>query len=406
MCCISFAFRSASQGAWISICLFLTIWLRRNLGLVEHSRDPTCSRPCVCPARKLVNHRYCQCSHNAPCTSSGLGSFSLAGFSFRCFESKMAHMVGVQESRCRDTSVRFFRGYTVLTTAATPLGQGSFELWVSSDVAKIKDFCLLHADPRRFMVTLPLHGCTSLATVRHAPDRHHGEDPISVWWQETLDLLKRLCPSEVPVIAMIDANAEVGSEVSSFIGNKDAAPGTSSGSLLHRFRAELPTTPPATHQEPTSRPDGSGTTWTHTTGNWRRIDLVALPLLGCRPVPIRTLGRTVNLPFKMERITGLLRWVFPFSSVVLVYVSAEISLPGEHSSSQMLHSAQKPSGGLCLAGLSTGTSTGWKLLLPSWLASFSQPWLRLKRGAQLRTGSRQILGWLLSSTEVVNITSL
>ena len=66
---------------------------------------------------------------------------------------------------------------------------------------------LLHADP-----------CTSLATVLHAPDRHQGEDAISAWW-----LLMRLCPSGVPVIAMIDANAEVGSEVTPFIGNKDAA---------------------------------------------------------------------------------------------------------------------------------------------------------------------------------------
>ena len=46
----------------------------------------------------------------------------------------------------------------------------------------------------------------------------------------------------------------------------------------------------------------------------------------------------------------------------------------------MLLSAQKPSGGLCLAGLSTGTLAGWKLLLQSWLESSSQLWLRLKRG--------------------------
>ena len=121
---------------------------------------------------------------------------------------------------------------------------------------------------------------------------------------------------------------------------------------------------------------------------------------------MRTLGSTVSLPFRIERITGLLQWMFPFSSLVLVNVSTEISLPGEHSSSQMLLSAQKPSGGLCLAGLITGTLTEWKLLLPSWLASSSQLWLRLKRGAQRRTGSRQILGRLLSSTEIVDITSL
>ena len=77
---------------------------------------------------------------------------------------------------------------------------------------------------------------------------------------------------------MIDANSEVCSEVSLFIGNKDAAQETFSGSLLHRFCAELLLTLPATHHEPTSCPDGGGPTWRHTTGNWRRIDFVALHL--------------------------------------------------------------------------------------------------------------------------------
>ena len=49
----------------------------------------------------------------------------------------------------------------------------------------------------------------------------------------------RAFPSGIPVIAMIDANAEVGSEVSPFIGDKDAAQKTFSGSLLHRFCAVL-----------------------------------------------------------------------------------------------------------------------------------------------------------------------
>ena len=205
--------------------------------------------PSLCvSSQEACHHRYCQCSHCAPCASSGLGPFSFlfAGSSFRCVsKAKMAHLVGVQESRCRETSIRSFRGYTVLSCAATPLGQ---------------DFCLLHADTRRQKVTLPLHGCTSLATVLHSPDRHHGEDAISDWWQETLDLLKHLCPSGFRAIALIDANAEVGSEVSPFIGSKDAAQETFSGNLLHRFCAELWLTLPATHQEPTSCPNGGGPT--------------------------------------------------------------------------------------------------------------------------------------------------
>ena len=128
--------------------------------------------------------------------------------------------------------------------------------------------------------------------------------------------------------------------------------------------------------------------------------------IGCRPVPMRTLGSTVSLPFRTERITELLRWMFPFSFPVLVNVSTEFSLPGERSSSQMLLSAQMLLGGLYVASISIGTLTVWKLLLPSWLASFSQLWLRLRRGVQRRTGSRQVLGRPSSSTETVDTTSL
>ena len=157
---------------------------------------------------------------------------------------------------------------------------------------------------------------------------------------------------------------------------------------------------PATHHDPTSCPDGGEPTWRHTTGNWRRIDFVALPLRWLCACYM------VSLPFRIKKITGLLRWIFPFSSLVLVFVSQEISLPGEHLSSQMLLSAQKPFGGQCLAGPIIGTLTEWKLLLPSWLASFLQLWLRLKRGAQKQIGSRQTLGPIFSCTENVGINSL
>ena len=123
-------------------------------------------------------------------------------------------------------------------------------------------------------------------------------------------------------------------------------------------------------------------------------ELILSPSLciGCRPAPMRALGNMVSLPFRIQKVTGLLQWMFPFSSLVLVIVSTEISLPGEQSSSQTLLSAQKPSGGLCLAGPSIGTLTEWKLPSPSWLALFLQWWLRLQRGAQKQIGSRQILG--------------
>ena len=124
-------FPSGLTGAWISICFSNDLVAEKFWTLVEHSRDRMCPRPCVSTARKL---RYCQCSHHAPCASSRLGSFSLFCSQAPAFAVFLAHLVGVQESRCRETSITSFRGYTLLSSAATPLGQGGCELWVSSDV--------------------------------------------------------------------------------------------------------------------------------------------------------------------------------------------------------------------------------------------------------------------------------
>ena len=110
---------SGRTGAWISLCLFQTIWLRRNFGpllsvlMIPCALVPLCLQPgSVSPSLLPVF---------SPCTLRKFRIRILSLFSARrlqlslCFESKMAHLVGVQESRCRDTSVRSFRGYTTLS---------------------------------------------------------------------------------------------------------------------------------------------------------------------------------------------------------------------------------------------------------------------------------------------------
>ena len=62
---------SGLTGAWISICLFLTIWLRRNFGLLLSILMIPCA------SQEACHHRYCQCSHRAPCASSAIGCFPL-----------------------------------------------------------------------------------------------------------------------------------------------------------------------------------------------------------------------------------------------------------------------------------------------------------------------------------------
>ena len=217
---------------------------------------------------------------------------------------------------------------------------------------------------RRLLVTLPLHGCTSLATVLHAPDRHHGEDAISAWWQETLDFLKRLCPSGVLVIAMIDANAEVGS------GGLGGLPfhwkqGCRSGNLSWKFVASFLCGAFVDSACHSSRADflprmEVAPTWRHTTGNWRRIDFVVLPLQWLSACSNAHTWQHGELALQVRED----------HRAASVDVSLQLPCTGQRVNRnfaswralKLPDVAQRSEA--CLAGLSTGTLTGWKLLLP------------------------------------------
>ena len=90
--------------------------------LVERCHDPMCSRSFVSPANKRVTIVTANVltMHLAQVPDSDPDLFSARRLQLSLgFEGKMAHLVGVQESRCRETSVRSFRGYTILSSAAT-----------------------------------------------------------------------------------------------------------------------------------------------------------------------------------------------------------------------------------------------------------------------------------------------
>ena len=129
-----------------------------------------------------------------------------------CFEGKMAHLVGVQESRF------------VVTQFSLQLRQRSVSVVASCGSLRILRRLKTFVCSMRTRAGSWSH---FRSTVAHLLQQFFmlrtGIMVISVWWQETLDLLKRLCPIGIPVITMIDANAEVGSEVSPFIRDKDAA---------------------------------------------------------------------------------------------------------------------------------------------------------------------------------------
>ena len=107
--------------------------------LVGRCQDPMHSRSFVSPARKRVTVVTANVltMHPAQVSDSDPSLFSAHRLQLSlCVEGKTAHLVGVQEW--------------------TALGQCGCELWVSSNIATAKALCLLHADPRRLMVTLHL----------------------------------------------------------------------------------------------------------------------------------------------------------------------------------------------------------------------------------------------------------
>ena len=126
-------------------------------------------------------------------------------------------------------------------------------------------------------VSLP--GACSVRTVVVAHALHSGAAAADrdAWWS---DLARRLA-GQPDVVLLVDANARLGSSVSSFVGGGGFCQQEGvGGGLFHRTSAELDLCVPATF----CPADTSAFTWVANGGATHRIDYVAVPRSwGCSP---------------------------------------------------------------------------------------------------------------------------
>ena len=195
------------------------------------------------------------------------------------------HLLGLQETRLRETATLPDRTYLMLHSAATDAGHYGCALWLNKLLPYARcgsrSFCLdqTHCtvaafSPRHILVSIVAPHLRCAILVAHAPS-----DPTDVdgcvqefWQQRSRELLK--LPGDMPVLVLADANARVGSSVSPAVSSCGAETETVAGQVFHDFVLQhqlcLPSTFPEQHS-------GESWTWCAPSGSRHRIDYIAIP---------------------------------------------------------------------------------------------------------------------------------
>ena len=194
--------------------------------------------------------------------------------------SQNYHLVGIQESRSKMHGYYSSDDYHILASAATQRGIGGVQLWVakkwthSGGIAKIRadDLKIIHSTTQRLVVRLRCHNLRLVILVAHAPN-NVDEDTLRTWWRHCSAAIS---PGlrEWPILALLDANARVGSMTSTSIGSFQAQEENIPGTIWHEWLLQEGLTVPQTFE---SHHTGEGHTWCHPSGSASaRLDYIAL----------------------------------------------------------------------------------------------------------------------------------
>ena len=177
------------------------------------------------------------------------------------------HVLGIQEARSRKEFAREQCDYVMVASAADRAGNYGTELWFHRDTGvKLGDIWRLRSEPRLLVVRAIACGIDAIWLAAHAPSG----DPT--WWTRLAETVRQLNAFALPVVALVDANAHLGSDTSPFVGSADAEGQCAAGEAMHQALAELHLAAPATFL-------GGGPTWRHPLGAWSRCDYVLIPHL-------------------------------------------------------------------------------------------------------------------------------
>eukprot|EP00435_Cladocopium_sp_Y103_P045355 s3048_g13.t1 len=207
---------------------------------------------------------------------------------FRQFREAQVCIFALQETRLQ-RMCRSLQDYMIFHGAATPQGHFGVLLAISTSIPYGQTIdsqgqrhdlffhrdhiSVVVAQPRFLILRIVTPWVKFLAISGHAPHSGHSCDVIATWWDE----LAKALPSALnfwPRLLFVDANAKVGAEPCSQIGDFEGEDGGDKAEpFTHFVRTQglwLPSTFDC-HRGPSG-------TWRHHTGHWTRNDYVGLPV--------------------------------------------------------------------------------------------------------------------------------
>ena len=162
----------------------------------------------------------------------------------KMFNEAGANMFAMQETRSKQAS-RNLPNCWVVCGACTPQRKLGCEIWLNKQWQhRNSDTCtdieqrhivLVATHPRYLLVSLRA-ACISIGGLSaHMYDGKHNKAEVTTLCEELQQVPKRRPDPMIPMSVGLDANAKVGSIVSSSIGDCGACPQSFSGSLSERF---------------------------------------------------------------------------------------------------------------------------------------------------------------------------
>ena len=188
------------------------------------------------------------------------------------FNASGYSIIGLQETRCRREGDRRGRHYYMIGTAASDIGQGGCELWITLKLKPVKSSITVTAQSHRWLaVNVELPNFSAAIVVAHAPPEVANELIRKQWWEELSQIVLNMAPRSGQVWLLIDANAKLGSLTSAAVGSCHAQTQNGNGRALHSLLLET-----GLFATNTFTQEGKAT-WFATSGHASRFDYVCAP---------------------------------------------------------------------------------------------------------------------------------
>ena len=245
-----------------------------------------------------------------------------------CHAQQM-HLVGIQETRSRLAGYASCEHYHILAAPSTSRGVGGVQLWVAKVWASTPqpvhisadDLKIVHSSSQRLVVRLRHHDLKFLILAGHAPNNAEPQ-ALRDWWNGCTTA----CPTTLrtwPMIALLDANARIGSVASNSVGSFQQQTENAAGEAFHHWLADEDLVVPQTFEQTHT---GPGHTWTHASGATARLDYVAISRCITDQCAVRTQIADIDLSISKQD-----------HNAVQLEVDIEFSAPLQRAQSDIPH---------------------------------------------------------------------